>query len=143
MALFSIHDLTHWEAWKDLPVIWEHKYYLPSGGNCFVLCNSTVAICSIVFNDVKQVFIDMPWTLQFCFCGVSHEWISSVFEVFFFFWFVVMFLLSSWDDIDARFKLLADDVWAAEDDKTGFLSVGVESFDQIYLKKLPISLTMI
>ena len=27
-----------------------------------------------------------------------------------------------------RVKLLADDVWAAEEDKTGFLSVGVDIF---------------
>ena len=36
--------------------------------------------------------------------------------------------------MDVRVKLLADDVWAAEDDKTGFLSVGVDIFDQLYLK---------
>ena len=30
-------------------------------------------------------------------------------------------------------KLLADDVWAAEEDKTGFLSVGVDISDQLYL----------
>ena len=35
------------------------------------------------------------------------------------FLFVVMSLLSSWDDMDVHVKLLADDVWAAEDDKTG------------------------
>ena len=39
MALFSILDLTHCAAWGDLLFIWKHKYYLPSGGNCFVLCN--------------------------------------------------------------------------------------------------------
>ena len=44
--------------------------------------------------------------------------------------------------MDVRAKLLADDVWAAEDDKTGFLSVGVDSFDQLYLRKKPISLPM-
>ena len=37
-----------------------------------------------------------------------------------------MSLLSSWDEIDVRVKLLADDVWEAEDDETGFLSVGVD-----------------
>ena len=40
-------------------------------------------------------------------------------------------------------ELLTDDVWAAEDDKTGFLSVGVDVFDQLYLKELPISLPMV
>ena len=59
---------------------------------------------------------------------------SSVFEVLFLFWFVVIYLVSSWDDINFRVKLLADDVWEAEDDKIGFLSVGVDSFDRIFLK---------
>ena len=40
-------------------------------------------------------------------------------------------------------KLLVDYVWAAEEYKTGFLSVGVDIFDWIYLKELPISLPMV
>ena len=36
--------------------------------------------------------------------------------------------------MDVRVKLFADDVWADEDDKTGFLSVGVDMFNQLYLK---------
>ena len=32
LALFSIHDLTHWAAWGDLLFIWKHKYSLPAGG---------------------------------------------------------------------------------------------------------------
>ena len=39
-------------------------------------------------------------------------------------------------------KLLADDVWAAEEEKTGFLSVGVNIFDPLYFKEQPISLPM-
>ena len=42
-----------------------------------------------------------------------------------------------------RVKLLADDVWASEEDKTGFLSVEVDIFDQLYLKEQPISLPMV
>ena len=53
---------------------------------------------------------------------------SSIFEVLFLFWFVLMYLLSSWDDMDVRIELLADDVWATEDYITGSLSVGVDSF---------------
>ena len=41
--------------------------------------------------------------------------------------------LSSWDEVDVHIKLLADDVWSAEDDKTGFLSVEVDSFDQLWV----------
>ena len=57
---------------------------------------------------------------------------SSVWEVLFLFWFVAMSLLSRWDDMDGGIKILADNVWAAEGDKTGFLSVGVDIFDRIY-----------
>ena len=45
--------------------------------------------------------------------------------------------------MDVPVELLADDVWAAEDNKTGFLSVGVDGFDRLYLKKRPISLPMV
>ena len=61
----------------------------------------------------------------------------------FLFWFVVMSLLSSWGEMDVCVELLADDVWSAEDDKTGFLNVEVDSFDQLYLKERPISLPMV
>ena len=40
-------------------------------------------------------------------------------------------------------KLLVYDVWYAEEDRIGFLSVGVDIFDQLYLKELPISLHMV
>ena len=36
--------------------------------------------------------------------------------------------------MDVHVKLLAYDVRSSEDDKTGFLSVGVDIFDQLYLK---------
>ena len=67
------------------------------------------------------------------FRGVTHECMSSVFDVLFLFWFVVISLFSSWDEMDVPVKLLAYAVWAAEDDKTGFLSVGVDFFGQLYL----------
>ena len=42
-------------------------------------------------------------------------------------------LLSSWDEIDVPVELITDDVWAAEDDKTHFLGVGVDIVDRLYL----------
>ena len=45
--------------------------------------------------------------------------------------------------MDVPVKLLSDDLLSAEDDKTGFLSVGVDIFDQLYLKKRPISLLIV
>ena len=54
-----------------------------------------------------------------------------------------MSLLSSLDEIYVCVELLADNVWEAEDDKTGFSSVGVNSFDQLFLKNWPISFPMV
>ena len=68
---------------------------------------------------------------------------SSVCEVLFLFWFLVMSLLSRWYDMDGGIELLADDVWAAEDDKTSLLSVGLDIFDQLYFQERPISLPMV
>ena len=53
-----------------------------------------------------------------------------------------MYLLSSWDEMDVRVELLADYLWEAEDDKTGFLSFEVDGFGRLFLKKIPISLPM-
>ena len=44
-----------------------------------------------------------------------------------------MSLFSSWDDIIVCDKLVVYDIWFAEDDDTGLLSVGVHIFDWIYL----------
>ena len=77
------------------------------------------------------------------FRGITHEWMPYVLEMLFLFLLVAMSLLSSWDDMDVCVELLADDVWAAEDYKTIFLSVGVDIFDRIYLKERPISLPMV
>ena len=72
-----------------------------------------------------------------------HEWMPSVFKMLLLFWFVVMSLLSSWGEMDVCVELLADDVWAAEDDKKSSLSVEVDISDQLYLKERPISLPMV
>ena len=54
-----------------------------------------------------------------------------------------MSLLSHRYDMDGGIELLADDVWAAEDDKTGFLSVGVDILDPLYFQERPISLPIV
>ena len=63
MSLFSIRDLTHWAAWGYLMLILTQKYYLPDRGDCSVVCNSTGAIGSILFNGVKPVVVDVAWAL--------------------------------------------------------------------------------
>ena len=40
-------------------------------------------------------------------------------------------------------ELLADDVWEAEDYKTGFFIIGVDNFDRLFFQKQPISLPMV
>ena len=49
------------------------------------------------------------------------------------FWIAVLSLFSIWDDIIVCDKLVVYDVWCAEYDNTGYLSVGVDIFDQLYL----------
>ena len=88
--------------------------------------------CSIQWNKMSG-FRCGPNTVIW-FHGVTHEWMSSIFEVFFLFWLIIMCLLSSLDDIYVRVKLLVDDVWEYEDDKRGLFSVGVDSFDWLFLK---------
>ena len=61
----------------------------------------------------------------------------------FLFWIAVLSSLSSWDEMKVCVKLLADDAWADEEYKTGFLSVGVDIFDRLYLKEQPIYLPMV
>ena len=54
-----------------------------------------------------------------------------------------MCLSSSIYEIDVRVELLADDLSEADDDKPCFLSVRVDSFDQLLLHELPMSLPML
>ena len=55
----------------------------------------------------------------------------------------VLSLCWTWWGIKVWFKLVVYDVWFAEDDNTGFLNVGLDILDQLYLKERPISLPMV
>ena len=96
-----------------------------------------------MINGVKRGGVDVAWTLIFCFQGVTQEWMSSVFEMSDVFWIAVLSLCSILYDIIVRVEVIVYDVWCAEDDNTGFLSVGVNIFDRLYLKERPISLPMV
>ena len=96
-----------------------------------------------MINGVQQGGVDVAWTLILCFWGITHEWISYVFEMSVMFWIAVLYSFSSWYDITVRVKLLVYDVWFTKYYKTGFLCVGVDIFDQLYLKERPISLPMV
>ena len=85
-------------------------------------------------NGVKRGGVDVAWTLILCFWGVRQDWMSSVFEMSNVFWIAVLSLFSSWYDIIVRVELVVYDVWCAEDDNTGFLSVGVDIFDRLSWK---------
>ena len=56
------------------------------------------------------------------------------------FWLVGICLLSSLDEIDVCVESITDDVQEANDDKPGFLSVEVDSFNWLFFHKLPMSL---
>ena len=143
MALFNILYFTHWSAWADLLLTCKHKYSSPTGGNSVAFCNVTGAIGKVVFNGVKQGGLDVAWTLILCFWDVTHEWISSVFEVSVLFWIALLSSLSSWDKMILCVKLLVYDVLLAEENKTGLLSVVVDIFNLLYLKERPISLPVV
>ena len=133
MTLFNTLDLTHWAAWGDLLSTWKHKYYLPSEGKCAVFGNSTGKRGKVVINGVKRGGVDVDWTLIFYFWGVAQEYILSVFEMLIMFWMEVLSLCWSWWDIIVGVELVVYDVWAAEDDNAGFLSVRLDIFDLLYL----------
>ena len=42
-------------------------------------------------------------------------------------------LSSSLDEMDVPVELLTDDAWAAEDDQTGLLDIGLDYFGQLYI----------
>ena len=67
---------------------------------------------------------------MFCFWGVTYEWISSVFEMSAVFWMEVLSLCWGWYELIVGVELVVYDVWFSEDDNTGFLSFGVDIFDQ-------------
>ena len=138
MEWFNNLDLTHWAAWGDLLLTRKHKYYLPTGGNTVVFVNSTGARGKVVINGVKWGILDVAWTLIFWFWGVTQEWISSVFDMYDVFWIQVMSLFWSWYEIIVGVKFVVYNIWFAEDDNTGFSSVGVDIFDRLYLKEQPI-----
>ena len=54
-----------------------------------------------------------------------------------------MCLLSSLDKIDVRVEWISDDVCEANGYKPGFLSVGVDSFDRLFLFERQMSLSMV
>ena len=46
-------------------------------------------------------------------------------------------------DVTGGFEIVIHDVWCAEDDNTGFLSVGLDDLGRLYLQERPISLPMV
>ena len=55
----------------------------------------------------------------------------------------VLSLCWTWWGIIVGVELVVYDIWFAEDDNTGFLSVGLDIFGRFYLKEWPISLPMV
>ena len=143
MTIFNNLDFTHWEVWGDLLLTWKHKYSLPTGGNYVIFGNSTGTRGKVVINGVKRGSLYVACKLLLFFRGVTKECISSVFEMSNTFWITVLYSFSSWDDIIVHAELVIYDAWFAEDDNTGFLSVGADIFYWLYLKWRPISFPMV
>ena len=55
----------------------------------------------------------------------------------------VLSLCWTWWGIKVGVGLVVYDVWFAEDDNMGFLSVGIDIFVRLHLKERPISLPMV
>ena len=126
MTFFNNLDLTRWAAWGYLLSTGTHKYYLPSGVNCVVFGNSTGKIGKVLINGVKRGGVDVAWTLILRFWGVTQEWISSAFEMFTLSWSEALPLCWRGWDVIGGFEIVIHDVWFAQDDNTGFLSVGLD-----------------
>ena len=87
-----------------------------------------------MINGVKRGGVDVAWTLIFCLLGVTQEWISSIFEMFTLSWLEALPLYWRGWDVIGGFEIVIHDVWFAEDDNIGFLSVVLDGLGQLYLK---------
>ena len=55
----------------------------------------------------------------------------------------VLSLCWTWSGIKVGVKIVVYDIWIAENDNAGFLSVGLDNINKLYLKEQPISLPMV
>ena len=61
---YSVSVIWHTGQHEDIYFLsGKYIYYLQARGDFFVVCNSTGAIVSVVFNGVKLGGVDMDWTL--------------------------------------------------------------------------------
>ena len=97
-----------------------------------------------MINGIKQGGVDVACTLILFLLGVTQEWMSSVFEMFTLSWLEALPLYWRGWDIIVGFEIVIHDVWFAEDNNTGFLSVRLDDLGRLYIcKKRPISLPMV
>ena len=86
----------------------------------------------VVINGVKRGGVDVAWKLILCLLGVTQEWMSSVFEILTLSWLEALPLCWRGWDVIGGFEIVIHDVWCAEDDNTGFLSVGLDNLGRLY-----------
>ena len=86
-----------------------------------------------MINGVKQGGLDVARRMILCLLGVAQEWMSSVFEMFTLSWLEALPLCWRAWDVIVGFEIVIHDVWFAEDDNTGFLSVGIDDLGQLCL----------
>ena len=82
---------------------------------------------------VKRGGVDVAWTLILCILGVTQECMSSVFYMFTLYWLEALPLCWCGWDVIGGFEIVIRDVWCAEDDNTGFLSVWLDDLGRLCL----------
>ena len=95
-----------WHTWQPeiiFMLIRKHKYVLPVRDNLVVLCNLKKCNIQCIIQWRQMSDFRCGTSIVNVFRGVTHEWMSSVFEWLFLFWFLLMSLLSSWDDMGVCF----------------------------------------
>ena len=95
-----------WHTWQPeiiFMLIRKHKYVLPVRDNLVVLCNLKKCNIQCIIQWRQMSDFRCGTNTVNVFRGVTHEWMSSVFEWLFLFWFLLMSLLSSWDDMGVCF----------------------------------------
>ena len=110
----------------------ETQIFFTDWGWFFFFGNSTDARGKLVINGVKLGGYMWPehWLFLGCYTGVDIICILDVRHILN----CGTVFISNWYDIIVRVKLVVYYEWFAKDDNEGFLSVGVDTFDWLYLK---------
>ena len=115
---YHILDLTDLAAWADLPSIWKHIYYLPTGGIFAVLCRLKELASMSPIHCTWYFGVEVVGMLWFFSFGVSQDCMLSLFVMFKSFWMVFwedktgsVFSLSMIEETKVLVESIKDGVW--------------------------------